>query len=38
MGQKAQKLYQVAIDTLNELNFDTTALKELADFIIHREN
>ena len=36
--QKAQKLYQVAIDALNELNFDTTALKELADFIIHREN
>lgn len=36
--QKAQQLYQTAIDALNELDFDTTALKELADFIIHRES
>lgn len=36
--QKAQQLYQTAIDALNELDFDSTALKELADFIIHRES
>ena len=35
--QKAEGLYRIAIDALSELNFDTTALKELADFIIHRD-
>lgn len=36
--QKAQDLYQAALDALAELPFDTTALKELADFIVKRES
>lgn len=36
--QKAQDLYQLALDSLTELPFDTTALKELADFIVKRES
>lgn len=36
--QKAQDLYQAALDALAELSFDTTALKELADFIVKRES
>ena len=35
--RKAEGLYQIALDALSELNFDTTALKELANFIIHRD-
>lgn len=36
--QKADVLYQTAIDSLNQLPFDTTVLKELADFIVKRES
>lgn len=36
--QKAQDLYQTALNALEELPFDTTALKELAHFIVQREN
>ncbi|AKO45551.1 (2E,6E)-farnesyl diphosphate synthase [[Haemophilus] ducreyi] len=36
--QKAQDLHQTALNALAELPFNSTALKELADFIIHREN
>ncbi len=36
--QKAQLLYQYALDSLNELPFDTTQLKALADFIVNRES
>lgn len=35
--QKAEMLYQTALDALNELPFDSTALKELAEFIVKRE-
>ncbi|WGE47125.1 (2E,6E)-farnesyl diphosphate synthase [Actinobacillus equuli] len=36
--KKAQDLYQTALNALEELPFDTTALKELAHFIVKREN
>ena len=36
--QKAQDLYEQALDALAQLSFDTSALKALADFIIHRES
>ena len=36
--QKAQDLYKQALDALAQLSFDTSALKALADFIIHRES
>ena len=36
--QKAQDLYEKALDALAQLSFDTSALKALADFIIHRES
>lgn len=36
--QKADALYQTAIDSLDQLPFDTTVLKELADFIVKRES
>lgn len=36
--QKAQALYQSALDTLDKLPFETQELRALADFIIHREN
>ncbi|MDH2997239.1 geranyl transferase [Pasteurellaceae bacterium LFhippo2] len=36
--QKAQDLYQVALNALEQIPFDTTALKELADFIVNRES
>lgn len=36
--QKAQSLYQTALDSLDQLPFDTTALKELAAFIVKRES
>ncbi|WP_150538629.1 (2E,6E)-farnesyl diphosphate synthase [Actinobacillus vicugnae] len=36
--KKAQDLYQIALDSLAELPFDTSALKELADFIVKRES
>ncbi|MFA9487905.1 MULTISPECIES: (2E,6E)-farnesyl diphosphate synthase [unclassified Mannheimia] len=36
--QKAENLYQTALNSLQQLPFDTTALKELADFIVKREN
>lgn len=35
--QKAEQLYQTALHALAELPFDTTALKELADFIVKRD-
>ncbi|ABR74733.1 (2E,6E)-farnesyl diphosphate synthase [Actinobacillus succinogenes] len=35
---KAQELYQSAVKNLNEISFDTTALRALAEFIIHRKN
>ncbi|WP_409499791.1 (2E,6E)-farnesyl diphosphate synthase [Mannheimia glucosida] len=36
--QKAKMLYQTALHSLEQLPFDTTALKELANFIVKREN
>ncbi|HDL3365450.1 TPA: (2E,6E)-farnesyl diphosphate synthase [Mannheimia haemolytica] len=36
--QKAEMLYQTALHSLEQLPFDTTALKELANFIVTREN
>ncbi|VEI77723.1 Farnesyl diphosphate synthase [Mannheimia haemolytica] len=36
--QKAEMLYQTALYSLEQLPFDTTALKELANFIVKREN
>ncbi|HHW7569925.1 TPA: (2E,6E)-farnesyl diphosphate synthase [Mannheimia haemolytica] len=36
--QKAEMLYQTALHSLEQLPFDTTALKELANFIVKREN
>lgn len=36
--QKAQQLYQQAIQALENICFDTTALRELAAFIIHRKH
>ncbi len=36
--QKAQLLYQKALNSLNELPFDTIELKALADFIVNRES
>mgnify|MGYP003587903056 CR=1 FL=1 len=36
--QKAQDLYQTALDALDLLPFDTTVLKQLADFIVNRES
>lgn len=36
--KKAQDLYQTALDALEQLPFDTTELKELAHFIVKREN
>ncbi len=36
--QKAQSLYQTALDTLDKLPFETIELRALADFIIHRES
>lgn len=35
---KAESLYQTAIDALAQLPFDTTALKELAIFIVKRDS
>lgn len=35
---KAQELYQTALNALAELPFDTIALESLASFIIHRES
>ncbi|EIJ71357.1 (2E,6E)-farnesyl diphosphate synthase [Pasteurella bettyae] len=36
--QKAQELYQTAVATLENLPFDTTALRALAEFIINRQS
>ena len=36
--EKAQSLYQIALEALDELPFDTRALKALAHFIIQRES
>ncbi|STY62933.1 (2E,6E)-farnesyl diphosphate synthase [Mannheimia haemolytica] len=36
--QKAEMLYQTALYSLEQLPFDTTALKELANFIVKRES
>lgn len=36
--QKAEMLYQTALHSLEQLPFDTTALKELANFIVKRES
>lgn len=36
--QKAENLYRTALNALEQLPFDTTALKELADFIVKRES
>ena len=36
--EKAQSLYQTALKALDELPFDTRALKALAHFIIQRES
>ncbi|QLB44937.1 (2E,6E)-farnesyl diphosphate synthase [Mannheimia pernigra] len=36
--QKAEMLYQIALTALEQLPFDTTELKELAHFIVKREN
>lgn len=36
--QKAQNLYQTALETLAELPFDTTPLEKLAHFIVKRES
>ncbi|EXI61788.1 geranyltranstransferase [Mannheimia granulomatis] len=36
--QKAEALYQLALTSLAKLPFDTTALKELASFIVKRES
>ncbi|OOH91340.1 geranyl transferase [Pasteurellaceae bacterium 15-036681] len=36
--QKAQDLYQTAINALEQIPFDTTVLEELADFIVNRES
>lgn len=36
--QKAQELYQSAVKNLDEISFDTTALRALAEFIVHRKN
>ncbi|MCK3657345.1 geranyl transferase [Pasteurellaceae bacterium Pebbles2] len=36
--QKAQELYQTAVQNLQEIPFDTTALQALAEFIIHRKS
>lgn len=36
--QKAEMLYQTALTALEQLPFDTTELKELAHFIVKREN
>ncbi|MDG6895998.1 (2E,6E)-farnesyl diphosphate synthase [Volucribacter amazonae] len=36
--QKAQQLYQQAIQALDNICFNTTALRELAAFIIHRKH
>lgn len=36
--QKAQQLYQQALNALQKISYNTTALQALADFIIHRKN
>ncbi|PVX33435.1 farnesyl-diphosphate synthase [Pasteurella langaaensis DSM 22999] len=36
--QKAQELYQSAVKILDEIEFDTTVLRALAEFIIQRKN
>ena len=36
--QKAQELYQSALTALDNIPFDTTALRALAEFIITRNN
>lgn len=36
--QKAENLYQTALNCLADLPFETIALKELAEFIVKREN
>lgn len=36
--QKALELYQSAVKILDEIPFDTTALRALAEFIIHRKS
>ncbi|MGQ0286009.1 (2E,6E)-farnesyl diphosphate synthase [Pasteurellaceae bacterium 22721_9_1] len=36
--QKTLELYQTAVQNLDEIPFDTSALRALAEFIIHRRN
>ena len=36
--QKAQELYQIALHELDNLPFDTTALRALAEFIVNRKS
>ena len=36
--QKAQELYQTALYELDNLPFDTTALRALAEFIVNRKS
>ena len=36
--QKAQELYQIALYKLDNLPFDTTALRALAEFIVNRKS
>lgn len=36
--QKAEQLHQTALDSLGKLPFDTTALQQLASFIVKRES
>ena len=36
--QKAQELYQTALHELDNLPFDTTALRALAEFIVNRKS
>ncbi|WP_439242329.1 (2E,6E)-farnesyl diphosphate synthase [Lonepinella sp. BR2474] len=36
--QKAQELYQTAVQNLQEIPFDTSALRSLAEFVVNRKN